>query len=99
LFSFYLDDYKNLDKMALLSVILENNKSILVEPLSNIESNLYQNNLNYILNYRHGFKDIFHKNFYKNNKNFYGKDLVQNISEIRYTRCLDFFYQILNYDF
>lgn len=97
--SFYSDDYKTLDKLALLVTILENNISLLVEPKGNIESNLYQNDLNYILNYKHGFKNIFHKNFYKNNKNFCIKDLKEKISEVRYTRSLDFFYNILNCDF
>jgi hypothetical protein len=93
--SLYLEDYKNLDKLSVLASILNNKKSLKIEPRNDIESNLYQNNLNYFINYKYGFKNIFQKNYYKYNINFCGKSIYENLSNIRYTKCLDFFYQIL----
>lgn len=91
-YSLYLDDYTNLDKTSISYCLLERYKNIGVIE-KKLESNLYQNDLNYILNYRSGFNNTFNKNFY-NNKDFRfcEKDIKNNIANIRYTKCLDFFY-------
>jgi hypothetical protein len=99
-YSLYLEDYNNLDKIALSNSIWDyasTNKAIRLESKINLECQLNQNNLEYILNYRHGFKNIFNKKFYKNKRMFMSdKDLKTNISSIRYTKCLDFFYNNIN---
>lgn len=99
-YALYLDNYHSLDKIALSNSIWDygtKNPDLRVEIRSDLECNLNQNNLDYILNYRHGFKNIFNKKFYKNKHMFIcDKDLKTNISSIRYTKCLDFFYNNIN---
>lgn len=98
-YSLYLDDYNNLDKIALSQCLWDYalNQELNIRPQIDIESTLNQNNLKSILNYRHGFKSIFNKNFYKNKKIIMSdKDLKGTIGSIRYTKCLDFFYSNIN---
>jgi len=98
-YSLYLDDYVDLDKIALSQCLWDYSLSqeLNISAKIDIESTLNQNNLNPILNYRHGFKSTFNKNFYKNKKIIMSdKDLKSNISSIRYTKCLDFFYSNIN---
>jgi hypothetical protein len=92
--SLNLNNYKFLDKLALIGAILESNKKLILEPMLDLESNLHTNSVGYFINYNHGFKNIFQKNFYKTDINFCGKSIKQNLSEIRYTECLDFLYKI-----
>lgn len=98
-YSLYLEDYTNLDKIALSQCLWDysSKQELNIIPKIYIESTLNQNSLNPILNYRHGFKSIFNKNFYKNKKIIMSdKDLKSTVESIRYTKCLDFFYSNIN---
>jgi len=99
-YSLYLENYLNLDKISISNCIWDfasKNNSLSVDSRQDLECYLNQNKLNYFLNYRHGFKDIFNKNFYKNKDVCMSdKNLKDNIGSIRYTKCLDFFYNNIN---
>lgn len=93
-YSMFLDDYKNLDKFCLMNAIWKNEIKSVVG-LNNLESYLPQNQLNYILDYKHGFKNKFNKIYFKNNINFSGDSLKDTVSKNRYSECLNFFYNLI----
>ena len=95
--SLYLKKLLNLDKISLLSTIFEYKQNLTINPTLDIECNLKQNDLKYILNYRDGFNDRFNKRFYNSsNISLIDKDIKTNLSSIRFTKSLDFFYNLIN---
>lgn len=94
LYCMLLKDNKNLDKFSLLNSIWKNNIES-VFGINNLESYLPQNNLNYILDYRHGFKDKFHKSFFKKDIKLSGDNIKDLIGKNRNSKCLDFFYNTI----
>lgn len=94
-YSMFLDDYDNLDKFSLMNSIW-NHKIENIVGLNNMESYLPQNELNYILDYNHGFKNIFQKSFFKQeNIKLSGDNIKGVIEKNRFNKCLNFFYNII----
>jgi len=95
LYSMHLDDYKYLDSFCLINSIWSYKIKNLVG-LNNLESYLPQNDLNYILDYRSGFKNIFNKSFFKQkNIQLSGDSIKDIIQKNRFSECLNFFYSVI----
>lgn len=95
IYSMFLDDYENLDKFCLMNSIWKNKVDNVVG-LNNVESYLPQNELNYILDYNLGFKNIFQKSFFKDkNIQFSGDNIKDLMFKNRFNHCLNFFYSVM----